>query len=95
MTLKTIPFDAAEFIDGPEAEVAFLNAALETGDAHHIARAIGVLARARGMTAIAKETGLAREALYRSLSGEGDPKLSTVLGVLDAMNVRLGAEPAE
>lgn len=94
MTAETHAFDAAEFIDSRDAEIAFLNAAFETGDAHHITRALGVVARARGMTAIAKDAGVAREALYRSLSGEGDPKLSTILGVLKALNVRLGADAA-
>jgi probable addiction module antidote protein len=91
---KLRAFDAAEYLDTPEAQAEFITAALETGDRAHIARAIGTVARARGMTAIAKEAGINRESLYRALSETGDPQLSTLLGVLHALGLKLSASPA-
>jgi probable addiction module antidote protein len=93
--LKTTAFDAAAYLETPEAQAEFVAAALETGDRAHIASALGVVARARGMTAIAKEAGLSREALYRALSEDGDPRLSTLLGVMKALGLRLSTTPAE
>jgi probable addiction module antidote protein len=89
MPLDTIPFDAAEYIDTPEAQTELLADAFETGDAAYIANALGVVARARGMTAIAKDAGVTREALYKALSERGDPRLSTLLGVAKALGVKL------
>ena len=89
MPLDTIPFDAAEYIDTPEAQAELLADAFETGDAAYIANALGVVARARGMTAIAKDAGVTREALYKALSERGDPRLSTLLGVAKALGVKL------
>jgi probable addiction module antidote protein len=86
-------FDAAEYLDSPEAQAEFITAAFETGDRAHIARAIGTVARARGMTAVAREAGMNRESLYRALSETGDPQLSTLLGVLHALGIRLSAVP--
>lgn len=91
MTLETFPFDAAEYLDTPESQAELLAEALESGDASYIAQALGVVARARGMTAVAKEAGVTREALYKALSPKGDPKLSTVLGVMKALGVKLTA----
>ena len=87
--IDTIPFDAAEYIDTPEAQAELLADAFETGDAAYIANALGVVARARGMTAIAKDAGVTREALYKALSERGDPRLSTLLGVAKALGVKL------
>lgn len=95
MALETFPFDSSEYLASPEAQLDLLTDALESGDATYIAHALGVVARARGMTAIAKEAGVTREALYRALSERGDPKLSTLLGVLKALGVQLSARPAE
>ncbi len=92
MPLKTTPFDAAEYIDTPEAQADFLSDALETGNAGYIASALGVIARAKGMTQVAKDAGVTREALYKTLSAEGDPKLSTLLGVMKALDISLKAE---
>ena len=89
MPLDTIPFDAAEYIDTPEAQAELLADAFETGDAAYIANALVVVARARGMTAIAKDAGITREALYKALSERGDPRLSTLLGVAKALGVKL------
>jgi len=81
--IKTEPFDAARYIDTAEAQAELLNDALASGNAAYVAQALGVIARARGMT---------REALYKSLSEEGDPRLTTLLGVLEALGVTLHAE---
>ena len=91
MTLETHPFDAAQFLDRPEAQAELLADAFETGDAGYITLALGTVARARGMTAIAKEAGVTREALYKALSEDGDPRLSTLLGVIKALGLQLSA----
>jgi probable addiction module antidote protein len=88
---KTIPFDAAEYLDTPESQAELITDALESGNAAYIAKAIGVVARARGMTAVAKDAGVAREALYRALSEDGDPRLSTLVNVLRALGIHLTA----
>jgi probable addiction module antidote protein len=92
MTMKTIPFDAAEYLDDPESQAELLADAFESGNATYIAHALGVVARARGMTSIAKEAGVTREALYRSLSESGDPRLSTLIGVMKALGMQLSAK---
>lgn len=92
MPKKTIPFDGSEFFDTPEAQAELLAEALESGHAGYITQAFGVVARARGMTSIAREAGVTREALYKALSDEGDPRLSTLLGVAKALGVKLSAE---
>lgn len=89
MTIETLPFDAAQYLDTPEAHTELLNDAFETGNAAYIAAALGVVARAKGMSQIAKDAGVTREALYKALSTEGDPKLSTLLGVVKALGVNL------
>ncbi|MBL8549583.1 MAG: putative addiction module antidote protein [Hyphomonadaceae bacterium] len=91
MKVKTRPWDAAEQLDTPERIARYLEAAFEDGDPALIAAAIGDAARARGMTEVARETGLAREALYRALSKDGNPEFATVLRVLKALGVRLAA----
>ena len=88
---KTEPFDAAPFLTTPEAQVELLNDALASGNAPYIAQALGVIARARGMSDVAREAGVTREALYRSLSDEGDPRLTTVMGVARALGVTFTA----
>jgi len=93
MALKTTAVDISELIGTPEAQAEFIAAAFESGDRAHIGRAIGEVARARGMTAIAKDAGLSREALYRALSEDGDPRLSTLLGVMKALGLHLAAAP--
>jgi len=87
--MKTEPFYADEYVRTPEEEDELLRDAFESGSAEYIAHSLGIIARGRGMTAIAKEAGVTREALYRSLSGEGDPRLSTLLGVLKALHITL------
>ena len=94
MPVETIPFDGSVYLDTPESQAEVLADAFESGDAAYIAHALGVVARARGMTGIAKEAGVTREALYRALSEKGDPRLSTLLGVVKALGLKLSAEPA-
>ena len=84
MKLKPKKYDVADFLDSDEMIAVYLDAAFESGDTSRIAEALGDVARARGMTKIAKATGLAREQLYKTLSAEGKPELSTVLKVLAA-----------
>ncbi|KQT50492.1 Cro/Cl family transcriptional regulator [Methylobacterium sp. Leaf456] len=91
---ETSPYDSAEFLDSDEAIAEYLAAAVEEGDAALFRRALGVAARARGMTEIARQTGLSRESLYRALSDEGNPSLDTALRVVSALNVRLTATVA-
>ena len=93
MPLKTIPFDGSEFFETEESQMELLEAAFETGDAGYVAHVFGVIARARGMTSIAKQAGVTREALYKALSDDGDPKLSTLLGVAKALGLKLSATP--
>jgi probable addiction module antidote protein len=93
MARKTIPFDAAEYLDTPESQAELIADALESGDPNYITNAIGVVARARGMTAVAKDAGVTREALYRALSTKGDPRLSTLIGVMKALGIQLSAKP--
>jgi probable addiction module antidote protein len=87
--VKTTPFDAAEYLTSDAACASFLEAAFESGDAAHVARAVGVVARARGMSQLARDTGLTREALYRALSKDGNPELGTVLKVVSALGLKL------
>lgn len=89
MALETIPFDAAEFLSSEEAQIELLKDAFEEGDPTYIAHALGVVAKARGMTQVAKEAGVTREALYRALSTKGDPRLSTFLGVIKSLGLKL------
>jgi probable addiction module antidote protein len=86
---KTRPFDAAEYLDSPEAIAAYLSEAFETNDASYITEALGTVARARGMSAVAKDAGLSRENLYKALSSEGHPEFGTVMRVLDSLGVHL------
>ena len=84
MSLKTKKYDVANYLDSDEMIAVYLDAAFESGDLSRIAEALGDVARARGMTKISKATGLAREQLYKTLSAEGKPELSTVLKVMAA-----------
>lgn len=88
---KTKPWDAAEHLKTDEDMAAYLEAALEEGDPALVSAALGDIARAKGMTDIARETGLGRESLYKALSPEGNPEFSTVLKVVKALGLRLHA----
>lgn len=91
---RTRPWDPAEHLETDEDMVAYLNAALEDGDLSLVMAALGDIARARRMTSVARETGLARESLYRSLSSDGNPEFGTVLKVVRALGLRLHAASA-
>ncbi|MHB8150839.1 MAG: addiction module antidote protein [Desulfobulbia bacterium] len=85
-------YDPAAALDSPEAIAIFMADALETGDTAYIAKALGVVARAKGMTELARETGLSREQLYRSFSERGNPTLKTMLAVMRALGVDMTAK---
>ncbi len=89
MPLNTTVFDPADYLDDDDAVAAYIEEALATDDPSFIARAIGDVARARGMAKIASDTGLARENLYKALSAAGNPEFATVLKVLKALGIRL------
>jgi probable addiction module antidote protein len=92
MGIKTKPWDAAEFLTSDEAIAEYLTLSLQSDNPREIAHALGVVARARGgITQLARETGITREALYRALSDSGNPELGTVLKVMRALGVRLTA----
>lgn len=90
--VKTRPWDAADHLETGEDMAAYLEAALEEGDASLVAAALGDIARAKGMTWIAQETGLGRESLYKALSPEGNPELATILKVVRSLGLRLHAK---
>jgi len=89
--VKTRRWDPAEHLDSDEDMAAYLEAALEDGDPTLIAAALGDIARAQGMSQIARKTGLGRESLYKALSPDGNPEFSTVLKVVRALGLRLHA----
>lgn len=89
MPLETTRFDVLAHLKTPEDRVAYLEAAFEDGDSKDIAMALGDIARSLGMTNVAKEAGVTREALYKALSEKGDPKLSTLLSVMKALGIHL------
>jgi probable addiction module antidote protein len=95
MAIKTTRFDSAEFLDSVEAIGAYLEEALATDDPAFIAQALGTIARARGMSQIAKQTGLSRESLYKALSAEGNPEFSTVIKVMQALALRFSVTAAD
>ena len=90
---KTKPFDPAEYLDDSESIAAYMSDALESEDPKFVADALGVVARARGMSEVAREAGVSRESLYRSLSTDGNPEFATVLRVIRALGLRLSAAP--
>jgi probable addiction module antidote protein len=89
----TSPWDAAEHLETEEDMAAYLEAALEENDPSLIAAALGDIARAKGMSQIAKQTGLGRESLYKALSPEGNLEFSTILKVINALGLHLHAAP--
>ncbi len=93
MALKTQPFDAAEVLLDDERIAAYLEEAFADGDPAFIASAIGDVARARNITAIARDTGLTRETLYRAFSPEGNPTLATMAAVVKALGFQLSIRP--
>ena len=94
MALKTTPFDPAEYLDTEQSQSELLADAVESGDVGYIACALGTIARARGMSKVAAESGVNRQALYRALSEDGDPRLTTLLGVAKSLGLKMTYVPA-
>jgi probable addiction module antidote protein len=97
MEIKTAPYDVAEFLETPEEMAAYLEACIQEsdGDAAFIAKALGDIARAKGMTQVARESGLSRESLYKALSGDRSPSFDTILKVISALGLQLSASVKE
>lgn len=93
--LTTTRYDVAEHLRTPEEMAAYLEACLEEagGDASFIAKALGDIARAKGMAQVARDSGLSRESLYKALSGERSPSFGTILKVVQALGLKLHAQP--
>lgn len=92
-TIKTRPFDASSHLHDEEDVAAYLQAAIEDGDPALLAAALGDIAKARGMSQLARDTGLSRESLYKSLSGERAPSSDTLFKVIHAMGFKLSVSP--
>jgi probable addiction module antidote protein len=93
MMSKTTRFDAANCLNSQERQIAYIRAALETGDADFVRDALGLVARARGMGEIAKEAGLNRESLYKALGENGNPGFATVMRIVRDLGLTLTARP--
>lgn len=91
---KTRVWDPAEHLVTEEDMAAYLEAALQEGDSTLIAAALGDIARARGMSQIARDAGLGRESLYKALSADGNPEFATIMKVVSALGLQLHASPA-
>jgi probable addiction module antidote protein len=91
----TRPYDAARYLKTKESMAAYLEAALEDGDPRLVASALGAIARANGMSQLARDAGLSRESLYRALSPDGNPEMATFLKVVRALGVQLHATTIE
>ena len=89
MAVETKPWDAAEVLNTPADIAAYLDAYLEDGTPEELLRAVSTIARSRGMSELARQTGISREALYRAFSKDGNPTLDTLLRVMKALGVRL------
>lgn len=96
MSIKLQDYDVAEHLRTPEEMAAYLEASIAEcdGDASFVAKALGDIARAKGMTELARDTGLGRESLYKALSADGNPQLSTVLKVAKALGLEFIVKPA-
>lgn len=92
MLVELSGFDTATYLTEAEDQAELLAAALDSGDAQIVAKAIGIVARAHGMTDLAKETGMKRQQLYRALGPDGNPTLETMLKVLPALGLRMRIE---
>ena len=91
MNSELIPFDITEYLDSDEAIAEYLSQVLEDGDNEEFIRAIGYVAKARGMAQIAKDTGLGRESLYKAFRPNAKPRFDTVMRVMNALNLQLSA----
>ena len=96
MNIKLQDYDVAEHLRTPEEMAAYLEASIAEcdGDASFVAKALGDIARAKGMATLARDTGLGRESLYKALSADGNPHLGTVLKVAKALGLQFSVKPA-
>jgi probable addiction module antidote protein len=92
MAVKLLPYNSAELLETEEDILTYLEFAMEGNDPKHIANALGVVARSKGMTEIARKTGLGRQALYSALSMDGNPTLETLMSVLSALGFALSVQ---
>lgn len=88
------PFDAADYLKTEQDCAEYLSVVLEDGDPALLAAALGDVAKARGMSQVARDSGLTREGLYKALSSQGNPSFATVLKVLHAMGLQISVQPA-
>jgi len=95
MAVETKTWDASEHLDSEEMIFAYMNAAFEEGDPALVAAALGDIARARGMTSVAKAAGVSRESLYKALRADGNPEFATIMKVMKALGIHVSAEPAD
>ncbi len=95
MALKTRIFDPAHYLTTEESQDEYLQVTCEDGTPAEIAHALGVVARARGITDLARKTGLTRQALYKALSGEGNPEMATIAKVAEALGYRISLVKAQ
>lgn len=93
MAIETTKWDGAEYLDTPEAIAAYLEAAFEDGDPQVITHALGNIARAKGISQVAKDAGVTRAGLYKALSSDGDPRLTTLLGVFKSLGLAVSVHP--
>jgi probable addiction module antidote protein len=95
--IKLIPWDSAKYLDTEEDIALYMEAVMEEAgdDPDFVAHALGIVARARGMSGLARKTGLTREGLYKALSGEGNPSFATVTKVAGALGLRVSFPPAK
>lgn len=92
MTVKLLPFDAASLLDSDEMINEYLSQVLEDGDSEELIRALGHIAKAKGMAMVAERSGLGRESLYKALKPGAKPRFDTILKVIRALNLKLHAE---
>ena len=95
MAINVGVYDSAEFLDTPVAHEEFLKATCEDGNPAEIAHALGVIARAQNMTRLAEKTGMSRQALYKALSGDGNPEFATIVKVAEALGLRVTFQSKE
>jgi probable addiction module antidote protein len=95
MTLATTPYDVADHLRTPKEQALYLQACMDEAgdDAAFIAKALGDIARAKGMTRVAQDAGMSRESLYKGLSGVRAPNFETILRVMSALGLRFQAKP--
>ena len=95
MTIETTRFAAADYLTSQEAQAEYLSLAFESDNDDQIKMALATVARARGMAETARDASVSRQGLYKSLSAQGDPKLSTLLGILKALDMQVVIQPVQ